>query len=69
MDIAVSEKDYLARQFLDWFVNEQLEEVSKMDRCCVWSRRRRAQPVYDRGLSLAPINGVEINSPQKTTLG
>jgi bacterioferritin B len=32
MDIAVSEKDYLARQFLDWFVNEQLEEVSSMER-------------------------------------
>ena len=32
MDIAVSEKDYLARQFLDWFVNEQLEEVTKMDK-------------------------------------
>lgn len=32
MDIAVNEKDYLSRQFLDWFVNEQLEEVSKMDR-------------------------------------
>ena len=32
MDIAVSEKDYLGRQFLDWFVNEQLEEVTKMDK-------------------------------------
>jgi bacterioferritin B len=32
MDIAVSEKDYLGRQFLDWFVNEQLEEVSSMER-------------------------------------
>lgn len=32
MDIAVNEKDYLARQFLDWFVNEQLEEVNKMDK-------------------------------------
>ena len=32
MDIAVNERDYLARQFLDWFVNEQLEEVSKMDK-------------------------------------
>lgn len=32
MDIAVSEHDYLARQFLDWFVNEQLEEVGKMDK-------------------------------------
>lgn len=32
MEIALSEKDYLARQFLDWFVNEQLEEVTKMDK-------------------------------------
>jgi bacterioferritin B len=32
MEIAVSEKDYIARQFLDWFESEQLEEVSKMDK-------------------------------------
>lgn len=32
MDIAVSEKDYLARQFLDWFVVEQLEEVTSMEK-------------------------------------
>ena len=31
VDVAVEEKDYLTRQFLDWFVNEQLEEVSTMD--------------------------------------
>jgi ferritin len=31
MDVAMEEKDYLTRQFLDWFVNEQLEEVSTMD--------------------------------------
>ncbi len=31
VDIAVAEKDYIARQFLDWFVAEQLEEVSSMD--------------------------------------
>lgn len=30
MDIAVTEKDYIAQEFLGWFVNEQLEEVSKM---------------------------------------
>jgi len=30
MDIAVRENDYLSRQFLDWFVSEQLEEVNKM---------------------------------------
>lgn len=31
MDIAVKEKDYLGQEFLGWFVNEQLEEVSKMN--------------------------------------
>ncbi|MCL5429188.1 MAG: ferritin [Chloroflexi bacterium] len=30
MDIAFKEKDYIAQEFLGWFVNEQLEEVSKM---------------------------------------
>ncbi|MBW8012903.1 MAG: ferritin [Chloroflexi bacterium] len=30
MDIAVEEKDYIAQEFLGWFVTEQLEEVSKM---------------------------------------
>jgi ferritin len=31
MDRATSEKDYLAHDFLEWFVREQLEEVSSMD--------------------------------------
>jgi ferritin len=31
MDIAKKEKDYLAEEFLGWFVTEQLEEVSHMD--------------------------------------
>lgn len=31
VDIAIAEKDHLAKQMLDWFVNEQLEEVSSMD--------------------------------------
>lgn len=30
MDIAVEQKDYIAQEFLQWFVNEQLEEISKM---------------------------------------
>jgi len=32
MEIAVKESDYLAQSFLQWFVDEQLEEVVKMDR-------------------------------------
>ncbi|KAA3644660.1 MAG: ferritin [Chloroflexi bacterium] len=30
MDIAHEEKDYIAQDFLNWFVTEQLEEISKM---------------------------------------
>lgn len=32
MDIAAKQTDYLAQSFLQWFVDEQLEEVVKMDR-------------------------------------
>ena len=32
MDTAVKESDYLAQSFLQWFIDEQLEEVVKMDR-------------------------------------
>ena len=31
MKLAVSENDFIAQEFLRWFVNEQLEEVSTMD--------------------------------------
>jgi len=30
MDTAVQEKNYIAQEFLQWFVTEQLEEISKM---------------------------------------
>lgn len=32
MDLAVGQNDYLAQSFLQWFIDEQLEEVVKMDR-------------------------------------
>ena len=32
MDQATKENDYLAQSFLQWFIDEQLEEVVKMDR-------------------------------------
>jgi bacterioferritin B len=31
MDLAIKQNDHLAREFLGWFVSEQLEEVSHMD--------------------------------------
>jgi ferritin len=30
VDMAAAERDYIARRFLDWFVEEQLEEVKTM---------------------------------------
>jgi ferritin len=32
MDMAVKQSDYLSQSFLQWFIDEQLEEVVKMDR-------------------------------------
>ena len=32
MDIAVAQNDYIGQSFLQWFIDEQLEEVVKMDR-------------------------------------
>jgi ferritin len=32
MDLAVKQNDYMAQSFLQWFIDEQLEEVVKMDR-------------------------------------
>ena len=32
MDKAIKSEDYLAQSFLQWFIDEQLEEVVKMDR-------------------------------------
>ena len=32
MDLAVKQNDYLVQSFLQWFIDEQLEEVVKMDR-------------------------------------
>jgi ferritin len=31
MDLAIEQKDHIAQEFLRWFVNEQLEEVSTME--------------------------------------
>ena len=32
MELAIKENDYLAQSFLQWFIDEQLEEVVKMER-------------------------------------
>jgi bacterioferritin B len=45
MSLAIDLKDYLAQDFLRWFVTEQLEEVSSMD-----TLLRLAQKVGERNL-------------------
>jgi len=39
LELAVAENDYTTQQFLQWFVEEQLEEVSSMDRLLSVVRR------------------------------
>jgi ferritin len=39
MDIANEEGDYLAQNFLQWFIDEQLEEINKMDQLLSVIRR------------------------------
>ena len=39
MDIAVADNDYLSQDFLQWYINEQLEEINKMDRLLEVIRR------------------------------
>lgn len=39
VDLAIAEKDYTTRNFLEWFVSEQLEEVSSMERLLSVVRR------------------------------
>lgn len=39
MDLALSKNDHLAQNFLRWFVDEQLEEITKMDQLLSVVRR------------------------------
>jgi ferritin len=39
MDLAIKQNDHIAQEFLRWFVNEQLEEVSTMDQLLSVVRR------------------------------
>jgi len=39
VDLAIAESDHLSRNFLMWFVNEQLEEVSSMEQLLSIVRR------------------------------
>jgi len=42
VDVAKADKNYIALRFLDWFVTEQLEEITVMDQLCALIRRAGA---------------------------
>jgi ferritin len=46
MDLAIQEKDHIAQNFLRWFVDEQLEEVSTMDELLGVVRRAKEQLLF-----------------------
>jgi ferritin len=56
MELAVSQKDHIAQDFLRWFVTEQLEEVSTMDTLLNYVRRTKDNIMFvDDYLSRNPI--------------
>jgi ferritin len=57
MDTAVKQNDYLAQNFLDWFVEEQLEEVTKMEQLLSVVQR-----AGDKNLLMVEAYLVHLNS-------
>ena len=46
MDLAIKQSDHIAQNFLRWFVNEQLEEVSTMDQMLGVVKRAGGQMLF-----------------------
>jgi len=46
MDLAKQQNDYLAQNFLQWFVDEQLEEVTTMEKFLNLVRKMGDKNIY-----------------------
>jgi bacterioferritin B len=58
--VARDEKDYLSEQFVQWFLREQVEEVSLMQSLLDVARRAGEQPLFvEEFLAREPIRGEE----------
>lgn len=56
MDLAIQQKDHIAQDFLRWFVTEQLEEISTMNRLLSIVRRAKDNLLFaDDYLARNPI--------------
>lgn len=65
LDLATSEKDYLSHDFLEWFVREQLEEVSSMDMLLKMVRRSGESGLMHVENALASGRGLSLGAPEE----
>jgi ferritin len=63
VDLAIAENDHISRNFLQWFVAEQLEEVSSMDMLLSMVRRAGEQGLLFVEEFLARHKGMPVATP------
>jgi len=63
VDLAIAENDHTSRNFLQWFVAEQLEEVSSMDMLLSMVRRAGEQGLLFIEDFLARHKGMPVSTP------
>ena len=63
VDLAISENDHTSRNFLQWFVAEQLEEVSSMDMLLSMVRRAGESGLLFVEDFLARHRGMPVSTP------
>jgi ferritin len=64
MDRSTSEKDYLSHDFLEWFMREQLEEVSSMDMLLKMVKRSGEAGLMLVENALASGRGLSLGTPE-----
>jgi ferritin len=62
VDLAISENDHITRHFLQWFVNEQLEEVASMEQLLSIVRRAGEAGLLFVEEYLARRGGISVTS-------
>ena len=65
MDRSTSEKDYLSHDFLEWFMREQLEEVSSMDMLLKMVKRSGEAGLMLVENALASGRGLSLGTPEE----
>lgn len=65
MDRSTNEKDYLSHDFLEWFMREQLEEVSSMDMLLKMVKRSGESGLMLVENALASGRGLSLGTPEE----